>query len=107
MTDPRPISPIDAAALLQKGAQLFDIRESDERRSGVIPAATHAPLSALANCELPTAGGRPVIFHCKSGGRTAMNAEALGQKAGDCDAYLLEGGIEAWRDAGLPVARAE
>ena len=48
-----------------------------------------------------------MIFHCKSGGRTAMNAAALASKAGDCEAYLLEGGIDAWRSQGLPVAQPE
>jgi rhodanese-related sulfurtransferase len=107
MTGPKPISPTKAAALLQAGARFVDIREADERQSGVIPDAAHAPLSTLAACDLPTAGGGPVIFHCKSGGRTAANAAALAHKAGDCDAYLLEGGIEAWRAAGLPVERPE
>jgi hypothetical protein len=47
-------------------------------------------------------GNEPVIFHCRSGNRTAANAERL---ANDCEgqAYLLEGGIEAWKAAGLPV----
>jgi hypothetical protein len=44
-----------------------------------------------------------VIFHCRSGARTAANAQRLAA-ATDCQAYLLEGGIDAWKKAGLPVA---
>ena len=105
MTDLKTISPAAAAALVENGALLVDIREAAERQSGVIPNAAHAPLSALQACEIPAAPGQPVIFHCKSGGRTAMNAAALASKAGDCEAYLLEGGIDAWRSQGLPVAQ--
>jgi rhodanese-related sulfurtransferase len=36
--------------------------------------------------------------------RTTANAAQLAGAA-QCDAYLLEGGIEAWRKAGLPVAK--
>jgi rhodanese-related sulfurtransferase len=43
-----------------------------------------------------------VIYHCRSGMRTDANAAQLAA-ASPCEAYLLEGGIEAWRQAGLPV----
>ena len=48
------------------------------------------------------AKSKAVVFHCRSGARTAANAGRLAQAAG-CDAYLLQGGIEAWKKAGLPV----
>jgi rhodanese-related sulfurtransferase len=107
MTDPKTISPAAAVALMEGGALLVDIRETDERRSGVIPDAAHAPLSALQACDIPTVRGLPVIFHCKSGGRTGLNAAVLASKVGGCEAYLLEGGIDAWRSQGLPVTDPE
>jgi 3-mercaptopyruvate sulfurtransferase SseA len=45
-----------------------------------------------------------LIFHCKSGMRTKMNAAKLAARAGDCDVYVLGGGIEAWKRAGLPTS---
>jgi rhodanese-related sulfurtransferase len=96
------ISPAKAKELLAKGAVLVDIREADEHARERIPGALHAPLSTLGD-RLP-AGGPMVVFHCRSGMRTAMNAGRLGQAAG-CEAYILEGGIDAWRAAGLPVAK--
>lgn len=103
MTKVRDISPHDAADLAKAGAVVVDIREAVERDTGVIPGACHAPLSALDAAELGGPAGRPIIFHCKSGGRTKANAPALAQKAGASDVYLLAGGIDGWRDAGLPI----
>jgi rhodanese-related sulfurtransferase len=103
MTLPREISPAEAAALVRQGAVLVDIREAPERREGAIPGSVHAPLSTLASARIDAPAGSPIIFHCKAGGRTKMNAEALKAKAGGCETYLLKGGIEEWRAAGLPV----
>jgi hypothetical protein len=44
----------------------------------------------------------PIIFHCRAGKRTADNVGRL-QQAAECEAYILEGGIESWQQAGLPV----
>jgi hypothetical protein len=47
------------------------------------------------------------VFHCRSGARTSANAGSLGEAArtAGCEAYLLEGGLEAWKAAGLPTAQ--
>lgn len=102
----REITPSQAAALVKRGALLVDIRETAERESGFIPGAVHLPLSGLDDATLDTASGRPAIFHCRSGGRTRMNADALQAIMGACDIYLLQGGIDAWRASGLPIERA-
>jgi rhodanese-related sulfurtransferase len=44
-----------------------------------------------------------LVFHCPSGARTAGNARRLAAATGACEAYLLEGGLDAWK-AGLPVS---
>jgi rhodanese-related sulfurtransferase len=45
-----------------------------------------------------------VIFDCRSGGRNKAAAERL-VSAANADAYIVEGGIEAWKSEGLPIAR--
>ena len=90
-----------ARALIDQGAILVDIREADEHARERVPGARHNPLSRLSRVEAPA--GAAVIFHCRSGARTAANATQLADAAG-CDAYLLEGGIDAWKRAGLPLA---
>ncbi|MGZ9063612.1 MAG: rhodanese-like domain-containing protein, partial [Allosphingosinicella sp.] len=63
-----------------------------------------APLSTGA-AGVAARHGQPVIFHCRSGARTRMNAGALAGAVASDDVYLLEGGIDGWRAAGLPVER--
>lgn len=97
---------IDASAahrLIGTGALLVDIREADEYAREHIAGARSTPVSALAARALETNGAQQVIFHCRSGARTASNAARLAEAA-PCEAYLLEGGLEAWKKAGLPVS---
>jgi rhodanese-related sulfurtransferase len=90
--------------LIDRGAVLVDIRELDEHARSKIPAARHAPLSRLDKLEIGT-DAKAVIFHCRIGNRTASDAERLAQCT-DCDAYILDGGIDAWKSAGLPVVES-
>jgi rhodanese-related sulfurtransferase len=100
----KTITPQDAARLLHEGATLVDVREPDEHARERIPGARNLPLSRLEEAELAVHQGRPVLFHCRSGARTQGNAARLAAKAGACEAYVVEGGLQAWKQAGLPVA---
>ena len=93
------VSPSAAARMLTHGAVLVDVREPDERLRSRIPGAVHLPLSDFT-AEAP---GEILLFHCRSGARTAAAADRLAQKAGGRDWYVIEGGLEAWRRARLPV----
>jgi rhodanese-related sulfurtransferase len=99
------ITPDEAARMLRDGgATLVDVREADEHARERIPGARNLPLSRLEEAELAVHQGKPVLFHCRSGARTAGNADRLAAKAGLCEAYVVEGGLDAWKRAGLPVA---
>lgn len=99
------ITPARAAALLKSGeAILVDVREADERARAHIPGTAHLPVSRLAEAELAVQAGKPVLFHCQSGRRTAENAAALAAHARGCEVMIVEGGLDAWQRAGLPVA---
>lgn len=97
------IPPAEAARLMAQGALLADIREPDEWRREHILQAEHFALSALDR-KRPS-GRNAVIFYCRSGNRTTVNAARLAASAKGAKVYLLEGGIEAWRDAGLPTVK--
>jgi rhodanese-related sulfurtransferase len=98
------IKPVEARRLLDSGALLIDIREPDEHAREKIPGARHLPLSKLDEADLALHQGKPVIFHCKSGVRTLANAPRLAGKLDEaCQAFIVEGGLDAWRKAGLPV----
>lgn len=90
------ITPAEAALLIEGGACLVDIRDPDEHARERIPTALSRPLAALGQVD------GPAIFHCRTGNRTASNALLL-REACDGAAYLLEGGIEAWKAQGRPV----
>jgi len=93
------ISPAEARKLVAGGARLIDIRSADEHARARIPGSENRPIDAIGRV-----GDAPaVVYHCRSGMRTSANASRLAQ-ASDCPAYLLEGGLDAWRAAGLPVA---
>lgn len=89
-----------AQALLAQGALLVDIRTAEEYAREHIDGARHVPAGDVA------AGmfAQTVIFHCRSGHRTQMYAETLRGSA-QGGAYVLEGGIDGWKRAGLPVVR--
>lgn len=98
------ISPARAAELVRDGAVLIDIREAHEHAHENIPGARHHALSQIDAKHPVRAGDTVLIYHCKSGGRTNMNAQRLAAAAGKCEVYLLGGGIEAWKRAGLPTS---
>lgn len=92
----------EARKLVDDGALLVDIREHNEYAAENIPGARNHPLSRIA---APlNSDAAVIVFHCKSGARTRMNAHALANCA-QAEAYILDGGIEAWKAAGLPVKR--
>lgn len=101
MSELKSVTPQRARELLSGGALLVDIREADEHARERIAEARHHPASAFDPAAI-AADGRAVIFHCRSGVRTAAHAPRLAQAAGS-DAYMLEGGLDAWKRAGLPV----
>ena len=92
------VSPAEALRLVSQGAKLIDIRGADEFARARLPGAENRPLDALG----AVAHDGPVVFHCKSGMRTAANADRLANAAPG-EVYLVEGGLEGWRKAGLPV----
>ena len=94
------LSPPDALAAVAAGARLIDIRDADEHARERIPGATNLPLGQMG--PLPC-DGRAVVFHCKSGMRTSANASQLAAAANGAPAYILAGGITAWREAGQPT----
>lgn len=97
-TSIRLVGPEEAAGMMRKGARLVDIRDPGEHARERIAQAMNIPLQGLA----PIKGDSPVVFHCRSGNRTNVNAARLSE-ACEGEAILMSGGIEAWKAAGLPV----
>lgn len=100
----KTLSPEAAQRLLTQGALLIDIRGADEHARERIPGACCIPLAALADAPQLRGAPSPLLFHCRSGMRTQVNAAALEAAAAGREAYVLEGGLEAWKRAGLALA---
>ena len=94
----KTIAPHAAADLLKSGAKQIDIRGPDEHARERIDTAQCMPLDHLA----PIEGDTPLIFHCRSGQRTGLNAARLAE-VNSGPTYLLEGGIDGWKAVGLPT----
>lgn len=96
----KPVSPEEARRLMASGARLVDIRDADEHARERIPGAGNVPVAEIGRLD---AADCAIIYHCRSGARTAANADRLAAAAGG-ECYVIEGGIDAWRRAGLDVA---
>jgi rhodanese-related sulfurtransferase len=108
------LSPATVAAELESGdVLLVDIREAEEWRQGSIPGAIHTSRGMLEFSADPTSAyyrpgfdpaGR-IILYCASGGRSALAADMLQVLGYDRIAHL-DGGLKAWREAGLTIKAA-
>ncbi len=99
------ISPVEAKRRLDAGtAVLIDIREPAEHARENITNARLVPLSRLGPDEFARerTTSKAIIFHCQSGNRTCMNFDKL-EAVGLPDVFVLEGGLGAWKQAGLPT----
>lgn len=112
------LSPAAALAAQREGALVVDTRSADERRrDGVIPGSVHIPLSVLEWRVDPDADPRyhnpsirgleqHLVLVCAHGCSSSLAAARL-QELGFSRATDLDGGFEAWRAAGLPVAEPD
>ena len=105
------ITPRDLQGLLAGGspALLLDVRSPGEYQGSRIPGTRLIPLDELdpaALCRERGADCSPVYVICQSGGRASRAIQKL-EAAGVKGCVLLEGGTQAWIDAGLPVVRGK
>jgi rhodanese-related sulfurtransferase len=104
------ISPKDAAALMEKGALVVDVRDPPElQTSGKVKGAVNVSRGMLefrADPKSPYHNpafdpGKTVILYCASGGRSALAAKAL-RDLGYADVRNL-GAFNDWVEGGGAV----
>lgn len=110
-----PAVEVDGARLAgwlrqRPAALVVDVREPYERRLGTAGdlASRAAPLSQLIEVlpELLAAEpGRPVVFFCRSGNRSAQAARAL-RRLGRAEAWSMAGGLARWSATAAPACAA-
>ena len=85
-----------------KNLQVIDVRTAGEYADGHLAAAKLIPVQEIAKRLSEIDKSRPVLLYCRSGHRSG-NALKILQGQGYAEAKHMEGGINAWQAAGLPV----
>ncbi len=90
----------DGAAML-----VLDVRSAEEFAAGHVPGAINIPHDQLGarHGELKGATGELVVY-CRSGRRSALAVETL-EGAGYTGLRHLQGDMQGWEAAGLPVEK--
>ena len=88
------------AAAHQRGEHIIDVREKFEFDAGHLPGIENIAM-ALVPLRINELRGRgPVWVVCESGNRSWQFADYLSRHG--LEAYNVNGGMSAWRTAGLP-----
>lgn len=87
-------------------ALVLDVREDIEYDAGHIANAKHIPVGKMEERlqELEKFKSKPIVVVCRSGMRSSRACSVL-RKHGFTDVHNLAGGINAWQQASLPVAK--
>jgi rhodanese-related sulfurtransferase len=100
------ISPTEAASWIKekKDLQLIDVRTPSEYADGHLAKAKLIPLQELESRFGEIDKSKPILLYCRSGHRSGNALKVLLGK-GYAQAKHMEGGINAWQAAGLPVTK--
>jgi rhodanese-related sulfurtransferase len=113
----REINADELRALQARGVPVVDVREPAEYAAGRVPGASNIPRGVLefevdgppaVNCTRDPAlahRDQPIVLYCRSGGRSALAAEAL-QRLGFAEPLSLAGGYLGWTEGGGEVEGA-
>lgn len=109
--DMRTISPRELQQQWQSGpVDVIDVRTPVEYREVHAPQSRNVPLDQLRPSDLlqNRQGGSeaPLYIFCRSGNRARMAWKKF-QEAGFDQAIVVDGGVQAWEEAGLPVERGK
>lgn len=87
-------------------ALVVDLRPAADFEKGHISGSRNVQISQFdpENKKLAPAKALPVVVVCKNGQISSGAAKRL-QKAGFANVHMLEGGIEAWQAADLPLVK--
>ena len=92
---------------IEAGTKLIDVREQNEWDESHIEVAEHVPMGELVARldEVAPDTSERLLLHCRTDNRSAKMAAELAS-LGYEDVGVVEGGIVAWEDAGLPTVNA-
>jgi hydroxyacylglutathione hydrolase len=85
-------------------AKIIDVRNTTEWNEGHLPGATHIYLGDLAAKSESLKKSDPIVVHCQTGVRASIATSIL-MARGFTDVTNVKDGVDAWRNAGLPLQR--
>jgi rhodanese-related sulfurtransferase len=101
------LSPTEATIWMnRRKAYVFDLRPEEDFKAGHLPAAKHITANQLvAGLEkMKLDRKHPVVLVCESGSHSRKAIGAV-QKLGFAEVAILEGGVQAWKAAALPLVK--
>lgn len=96
-----------AEKLASKEMVLLDVRTEEEFKEGHLEGAIQHDYYETESFQRFLAGldtTKSYLIYCRSGGRSGTVLDMMAQMGFD-QVYNLDGGINAWKSAGLPVVR--
>jgi len=107
LTGVKTIKPQEAVRLMNdENTVVLDVRLEKEFKEGHIMDSLHIPLGAVATRikELTDYKSQNVILYCQTGMRSKQAGTIL-KKHGFTSMYNIDGGINGWLNANLPISK--
>lgn len=100
------IGPNEAVRLMNGGAVLVDLRAANQFMDGHITGAKNIPGDQVAADAkaVEKLASKTVVLYCDNGATTAAAQRTLA-RAGVKNVFSLRGGLAAWKQENLPVAK--
>ena len=101
------LSPTEATIWMnRRKAAVIDLRPEAEFKAGHLPGAKHVPSNEIAVRieKLKLDRKNPLILVCETG-TSSRKAIAEVQKLGFAEIGALDGGVQAWQAAALPLVK--
>lgn len=103
----RGVSAAEATQLINRSnAVVIDLRSADDFAKGHLPSARHIEFGELEAkvAQIGKNKSNPVLLVCQTG-QQSHKAQRLVQEAGFAEVHVLDGGVNAWQQAGMPVVK--
>lgn len=81
---------------------MIDVREPSEHAGEYIAESILVPLSTFDPKNVPSDSFKPVVLYCQTSNRSGQAAQKL-LGAGFQEVIHLQGGLNAWKQAGYPT----
>ncbi len=101
------LRPAELTALMNRdNALVVDLRPAADYEKGHIPGSKNVQVGQFdpEHKQLSAAKSLPVVMVCKAGQASTGAAKRL-KKAGFERIYVLDGGLQAWQQADMPLAK--